>query len=42
MTKKNSGTRRVRGIRKPPIMLVGETQRKESQSISVTFARKTI
>jgi hypothetical protein len=34
--------RRVRKIRKLPIMLVGETLKIRSQSILVIFARKTI
>jgi hypothetical protein len=33
--------RRVRGIRKLPIMMVGETLKIRSLSICVTFARKT-
>jgi hypothetical protein len=40
--RKNNETRRVRGIRNPTTMLVGETQRRESRSICVTFAWRTI
>jgi len=36
--KKKQRNKKGKGIRNPSIMLVGETKRKESRSICVTFA----
>ena len=40
-TERRNNERRVRGIRNPPTMLVGATQKRRSRSILVIFAWKT-
>jgi hypothetical protein len=41
LMERRNNERRVMGIKKPPIMLVGMTLKRRSGSILVIFARKT-